>query len=124
MKIIFALLTLLAMANAAVSAPQSKAEIAPAALPAGHMPITAASDSIKLTRKGKVLEMLDSSMYTYLRVTGDNGSLWLAAYKTNIAKGDIVSYSDGAAMNNFYSKALNRTFDRIVFVDRLEPAKK
>lgn len=131
MKIIFTLLALAALAGTAVAASQQDAGAAKptaasphAAMPAGHMPITAASVTIQLTRKGKVLEVIDSPMYTYVHVTGDKSQIWLAAYKTDIAKDDIVNYSDGVAMSNFYSKSLNRTFDTIVFVDQVVPEKK
>lgn len=123
---IIALLALAATAGAAVAAPRPDADTAKPALnlPAGHVSITAAPDAIQLTRKGKVLEVIDSPMYTYVRVTGDKDPLWLAAYKTGIAKDDVVNYSDGVAMSNFHSKSLNRTFDTIVFVDRIVPEKK
>lgn len=117
MKIIFTLLALGAIAGTAVAASQQDAGVAKqtaasphAAMPAGHMAIIPAST--QLTRKGTVLEVIDSPMYTYLKVTGDKTPVWLAAYKA-----DIVNYSDGVAMNNFHSKSLNRTFDVIVFVD-------
>ncbi len=91
------------------------------ALPPGHhQPIPA---DIELSNSGKVLDVLDSDMYTYVQVTSEKGPLWLAAYKTTIRKGATVKYSSGVAMSKFYSKALNRTFDLIVFVDRLEEVK-
>jgi hypothetical protein len=80
----------------------------------------AASTDPKRTNSGKVLEVIDSPMYTYLKVTSDKGSLWLAAYKTDITKGATIKYTGGVVMQNFYSKALNRTFDSIIFVEGLE----
>ncbi|MDO8466075.1 MAG: hypothetical protein Q7S46_12635 [Gallionella sp.] len=126
MRMIFVLLALVAMVNTAIAEPQPNAgAVEPAVtLPVGHVPIAAVPASIPLTRKGKVLEVLDSSAYTYLKVTGDKAPVWLAAYKINIAKGAIVNYSDGVAMSNFHSKSLNRTFDTLIFVDRVEPEKK
>lgn len=125
MRMIFAVLALVATVNTAVAEPQPNAgTVEPrAALPAGHVPVATAPADIPLTRKGKVLDTLDSPTYTYLQVTGDKAPVWLAAYKVNIAKGAIVNYSDGAVMNNFHSKSLNRTFDMIVFVDRIVPEK-
>lgn len=126
MRMIFVLLALVAMAGTAIAEVQPNAvAVEPSVvLPVGHVPIAAAPASIPLTRKGKVLEVLDSPAYTYLQVTGDKAPVWLAAYKINITKGTIVNYSDGAAMSNFHSKSLNRTFDTIVFVDRVVPEKK
>jgi hypothetical protein len=116
------LLVLLALSGPALAAPQNVAPpIGPsAALPPGHVPVAAAQADIPLTRKGKVLEVVDSPMYTYLRVSGDKEPVWLAAYKNNIAKGAAVNYSDGVVMSNFHSKTLNRTFEAIMFVDRVE----
>ncbi len=89
-----------------------------AALPSGH-PGSIPADT-NLVNSGKVLEVLDSDMYTFLQVTSEKGPLWLAVYKTNVTKGATVKYSTGIVMNSFYSKALKRTFDMIVFVDSLE----
>lgn len=126
MKAILAMLALTAIASTAVAAPQPSTDTAKPAvvLPPGHVPISAVQDTIQLTRKGKVLEVVDSPMYTYLRVTTDKAPVWLAVYKTEIAKDAIVSYSDGVAMSDFHSKSLNRTFDTIIFVDRLVQEKK
>lgn len=121
---VLALLTLAAITRPAVAAPQASAGAAakPAvALPAGHVPIAASPADIQLTRKGKVLEVIDSPMYTYLQVSGDKEPVWLASYKIDVSKGAVVRYSDGVAMSNFHSKSLNRTFDTIVFVDRVVP---
>jgi hypothetical protein len=91
------------------------------ALPPGHP--KALSTDIPMTNNGKVLEVLDSDMYTFLKVTSEKGPVWLAAYRTAVSKGADVKYSDGIAMTRFYSKSLSRTFDLIIFVDRLELAK-
>lgn len=76
-----------------------------------------------MVNNGKVLEVLDTDMYTYLQVTTEKGPLWIAAYKTNITKGAIVKFSNGVAMSNFHSNALDRSFDVIVFVDSVEQVK-
>jgi hypothetical protein len=107
---------------APLKAPHSSAAAKPgAALPPGH-PESIPSDT-RLINSGKVLDVLDSEMYTYLLVTSDQGPLWLAAYKTTVTKGATVKYSGGIGMPNFFSKALNRSFDLIVFVDTLEVVK-
>jgi hypothetical protein len=77
----------------------------------------------QLTNKGTVLEVIDSTMYTYLRVSSNTGPIWLAAYKNDIAKGDTINYSGGVEMRNFESKSINRTFDKIIFVDAVAPVK-
>lgn len=93
-----------------------------AAMPPGHPPAIPADTN--LVNSGKVLDVIDSPMYTYLQVTSDKGPLWLAVFKTDIIKGATVRYSSGIAMPEFYSKALDRTFDTIIFVDSIAPEKK
>jgi len=107
MKTIFTLLVLLAFTGTAIVVPQSSA------FAASQYPNT-----------GKVLETMDASIYTYVQVTGANGPVWIAASKTKVAKGETISYPDGAVMTNFASKSLNRTFDKIIFVDKIKVEKK
>ena len=106
MKTIFTLLALFAFTAAAVVVPESNA-------------IAAAQYS----NKGKVLEIMDASIYTYMQVSGDKGPIWVAASKTAVAKGDTISYLDGNVMTNFTSKSLNRTFDTIIFLDKVKVEK-
>lgn len=73
--------------------------------------------------KGTVLEVMDASIYTYMHVTSDKGPVWIAASKTSVPMGATISYPNGAVLTNFTSKALNRTFDAIIFVDKIEVLK-
>jgi hypothetical protein len=138
MKNLFLLIALLSVANIAAAVTSGSDAAKPAettkvphggmnskadsGLPPGH-PSSIPADT-NLMNSGKVLEVLDSDMYTYVQVTTDKDPLWLAAYKTDITKGATVKYSGGIAMTKFFSKALNRTFELIVFVDSLEQVKK
>lgn len=76
---------------------------------------------------GKVLEATDvMDMYTYIQVTGKTDKdkpVWLAASKVKLAKGDTIRYGGGAVMPNYYSKTLNKTFEEITFVDKVEVVK-
>ena len=72
----------------------------------------------QLPRKGKVLSSIDASIYTYIEVSENGKTLWLAAPTVAVKKGDMIRFSDGAVMSNFYSKSLNRTFESIVFVGK------
>lgn len=111
MKTIFTLLALLAFTGNAIAAetPQ-KAAAKPAA-------------ASKYPNTGKVLDVIDTSMYTYIQVKGDKDTIWLAASKTNVAKGANIGFGGGATMTNFHSKSLNRTFDTIIFLDKVEVLK-
>jgi hypothetical protein len=106
MKTILTLLVLLAFTGTTIVLPQSNAYAA------SQYPNT-----------GKVLETMDASIYTYMQVTSDKGPVWLAASKTKVAKGNTISYPDGAVMTNFNSPSLNRTFDKIIFIDKIKVEK-
>ncbi len=61
---------------------------------------------------GSVLETLDTSSYTYVRVkTGDSEELWVAAPRTSVRVGDLVILPQAVAMPNFYSPSFDRVFD-------------
>ena len=107
MKTIFTLLALFAFTGTAIVVPQSNA------IAASQYPNT-----------GKVLETMDASIYTYMKVSTDKEPVWLAVSKTTVAKGNTISYPDGAVMPNFNSPSLNRTFDKIIFLDKIKVEKK
>jgi len=62
-----------------------------------------------------VLETKDVDSYTYLRLQTAGGEVWAAVAKVPVKTGDEVTIEDAAAMEQFSSKSLNRTFDRIYF---------
>jgi hypothetical protein len=74
------------------------------------------------SNRGVVLDVIESPMYTYVQVSCDTGEVWLAANKNiaGIAKGDSISYPNGVVMRNFYSKSLNRSVAKIIFVNNVE----
>jgi hypothetical protein len=65
--------------------------------------------------KGKVLEAMDASGYTYLNVETDAGTKWIAVNQTPVEVGEEITFMDGMVMQNFFSKSLDRTFPEIVF---------
>jgi hypothetical protein len=112
MKSIFFLLAL-TVASASVHA-QS--------MPSGHPAIGAAKDAkaapeAQLPQKAKVLSTMDAAGYTYLEVTQNKKTLWLAGPKVAAKKGDVIRFDDGMVMTNFESKTLKRTFPAITFVN-------
>ncbi len=114
MKTIFTLLALalVAVSGTSVAAPQSDSSV---------ILLAAAS---QYPNQGKVLDVIDTSMYTYLQVASSNGAIWLAASKTSVPKGATIGYGSGAVMKNFYSKTLNKSFETIIFLDKVEIIKK
>lgn len=67
---------------------------------------------------GTVAEKIPVPNYEYFRLAEDDR--WLATSPTNAEVGDQVRYSGGALMKDFYSPALDRTFDFILFVTGIE----
>ncbi|MDH3391209.1 MAG: DNA-binding protein [Desulfobulbaceae bacterium] len=64
---------------------------------------------------GKVLESMDASGYTYINVATDSGDMWIAVNQSAVEVGEEVTFMDGIVMQNFFSKALDRTFPEIIF---------
>lgn len=68
---------------------------------------------------GRVLDKIDVASYTYVQFSHGKDRFWLATSKTDVRKGDVVSFENAQTMHNFHSKSLNRTFDQIYFVTEL-----
>ena len=66
-----------------------------------------------------VQEVIQATSYTYLRVKEADKEFWIAINKREIEVGAKVSFMGGLEMNNFQSKDLNRTFEKIYFVNRI-----
>lgn len=64
---------------------------------------------------GEVLESQDVESYTYLRLKTPQGETWAAVPTTTVKKGAKVAIENPMVMNNFQSKALKKTFDKVVF---------
>ncbi len=101
-----------------------------AATPSSQTSISHTGESVQLIaansqlpRKGKVLSSIDASIYTYIELSENGKNVWIAAPTVKVKKGDMVRFSDGAVMSNFFSKSLNRTFESVIFVGKAEVAK-
>ncbi|HYA27148.1 MAG TPA: hypothetical protein VEE82_04040 [Thermodesulfovibrionales bacterium] len=64
---------------------------------------------------GKVIETMDSGGYTYALLEKDGNKIWVAVPQMKVEKGKNMSFQPGGVMENFTSKTLNRTFDKIIF---------
>ncbi|HWP13889.1 MAG TPA: nucleotide-binding protein [Ramlibacter sp.] len=64
---------------------------------------------------GEVLEVRDVESYTYLRLKTAQGETWAAVATAPVKKGAKVTIENVTVMNNFQSKALKKTFDKVVF---------
>ncbi len=68
---------------------------------------------------GKVVETMDVNTYTYVRLEHDGESVWAAGPKTSLAVGDELAIDTEMYMLDFYSETLDRTFERLHFVNEL-----
>lgn len=68
-------------------------------------------------KKGKVTQTMNGGGYTYVEAADDKGEkTWLALPEMKVSEGDKIEYPDTPPMVNYNSKTMNRTFDKIHFV--------
>ena len=93
---------------------------APAASPAAGAAAQAAQAAQAAPMvTGLVLETMNASNYTYVRVKTDAGDIWAASSEFKVAVGDRVTLALEMPMENFHSQTLNRDFQLIYFTTRL-----
>jgi len=83
----------------------------------GHSALTASAPATgaALSPSGKVVETMDGGGYTYANLEKDGKKTWVAYSTLATRVGDKLAFKDCMEMPNFQSKALNRTFDSILF---------
>jgi len=69
---------------------------------------------------GEVVETMDVDSYTYIKLQTGTGETWLATSPVEVEPGDTVTFSGGMLMPDFHSATLDRTFEEILFVGRVE----
>jgi hypothetical protein len=79
-----------------------------------------AKDGMLATGSGTLAESISVGNYVYLRL--EEPDRWIATSPLEVAVGDRVNYSDGMEMKGFYSKALDRTFESVLFVQNVSVA--
>lgn len=76
-----------------------------------------AEQPLTLPNQGVVVSSINGAGYSYVEVSNEGETRWLAAPEMKLSKGQHIRYSDGAAVPNFHSETLNRSFPLIYFVD-------
>ena len=66
-----------------------------------------------------VQEVIQAKNYTYLKAVENGEEIWMAILKGNIETGKTYYYDQAMEMKNFTSKDLDRTFDRVLFLEVL-----
>ena len=64
-----------------------------------------------------VIEVIQTTNYTYLRVEEEGNEFWIAVESREAKSGDVLYYTRSAEMKNFASRELGRTFPSVFFVD-------
>lgn len=67
--------------------------------------------------KAIVVSTIDVPTFTYIEIKQGDQTRWLAARTTQVKKGQTIEFDSNATIENFKSKALNRTFPSITFVN-------
>jgi hypothetical protein len=75
----------------------------------------ASQPAVESSVTGTVLETMDSGGYTYMKLKTDTGEIWAAVNQAKVQKGQSVTIASPMMMQNFESRTLHRTFDRILF---------
>ncbi len=78
-----------------------------------------ASKPDAIAHTATVVETMNSAGYTYIRVEEKGNKFWIALPQTQVKVGEVISFYEQMLMENFTSRSLNRTFDRILFVEAI-----
>lgn len=68
---------------------------------------------------GTVIFTETGGKYTYIQLKQEEKEIWLAAAAFEVAVGDRVEYMGGVPMRDFHAKALDRTFEEILFLSNI-----
>lgn len=71
------------------------------------------------TRKIEVVESLNGGGYTFIKGNENGNEFWIAIREMEVNVGDVYYFTGSMVMNNFESKSLDRTFETILFVDKV-----
>ncbi|MGB0429810.1 MAG: GW dipeptide domain-containing protein [Bacteroidia bacterium] len=67
----------------------------------------------------KVLEVMPTQRYSYLRVSESSDEYWLATIKGDFSVGETYHYTGGLLKQNFKSVEHNRVFDKLYLVSNI-----
>jgi len=71
------------------------------------------------TRKIEVVEHMNGGGYTFIKANENGNELWVAIREMPVEGGDVFYFTDAMVMNDFESKSLDKTFESILFVDKV-----
>ena len=69
--------------------------------------------------EGTVVEKINAGGYTYVCIENNGQTSWAATRGTRIEVGEEVVIASGSVRTNFTSESLGRTFETIIFTNRI-----
>lgn len=98
---------------------ETPAPVAPAAAMQqnDHTTQTNKGELVTLSGGGKVVTTISTETYVFMELENEGERSWVTTISIEIKEGDRVDYKNGQVMSGFYSKNLDKTFEKIVFVD-------
>ena len=71
--------------------------------------------------QGEIVNFEDGGAYTYIEVKEKTElTFWIVVEKAEVKQGDYIRFQKELVAKNYKSKALNKTFDEIMFAMNLE----
>ena len=71
--------------------------------------------------QGEVVNFEHGGGYTYIEVKEKTEmTFWIAVENADVNKGDYIRFQEELVMKDFKSKALNKTYDELMFASNLE----
>ncbi len=64
-----------------------------------------------------VNEKVDAGSYSYLNVSENDKTYWIAVPKSDVTSGEEIYFSQFMEMKNFKSETLDKTFESVLFVE-------
>ncbi len=126
MKSLLASLALCALSSTALALPPAGPSLPlsghPAPAPGAGHPTTAVPSNTApapLTKKAKVVSVLDAKQFTYIEIQEGGKSQWLVSPVVAVKPGNNISYAAGEVMAKFHSNILSRDFSNVVMTTRV-----
>jgi len=122
-RLVFAAVLLLSLLGCSESnQPAVEQEVA-AEAPVATKAAPAEQVGVLPSNQGRIVSHVSVPGYSYLEVENGGERIWIAGNPVEFQEGQIVAWGRAAMMRDFHSKALDRTFDVILFVsDIYDPA--
>ncbi len=87
-------------------------------MPAGPV-VNNPTPSEDVVGEGKVKTVLEAGNFTYLELEQNGQTVWVAGNAVKVKVGDRVRYMENVRMDNFTSRALNRTFSSVILASSI-----